>query len=405
MGRNRLMMIVDDDPRARAEVAALAKDAPVAVAAECGYGVEATGLAEDIRPEVVLLALKEPVDRAIRTLAALRSQLPDSQLLVYSNLTDLRVMRQVMQIGVADFLPLPLDQADLLAVLDPEEASAAAPSASATTGVVLTVFGAKGGIGKSTIATNLAALLATNTDLSVLIMDMDTRFGDIGIMMDIEARFTVSDLASSVDDLDRETFRGALVRHDCGAYVLAAPKHPSEWRNVSAEQMTQLIEYGTRLFDYVILDTPGTFNDIVATAIETATRVLVVTSLDMASIKDTAYMLDLLEVEGIDKERLLLVVNHVNALQAIKTEDIPRIVRHEVAWEIAYDDEVLRASHIGQPVTLAKPKSRAAKDLRGLAERIVGPAAFRQPERKRRRLGWLPFPRGGRLGRVAVATH
>ena len=116
-------------------------------------------------------------------------------------------------------------------------------------------------------------------------------------MMDVEPKYTVADLAARVDTLDRATFREALIRHQSGAYLLAAPRHPSEWGTITAEQMKALIAMGSRLFDYVILDTPGTFNDIVATAIEAASRVLVLTSLEMASIKDTAFLLDMLEAD------------------------------------------------------------------------------------------------------------
>ena len=250
-------------------------------------------------------------------------------------------------------------------------------------GVVLTVFGAKGSIGKSTIATNLASLIAARSDLSVLLMDMDTRFVDVALMMDLEPRNTISDL-TALEEVDRLALRDSVLQHEFGTCVLAAPRHPSEWALISSERVKAIIELSARQFDYIILDTSGTFNDIVATAIEAADRVIVVTSLDMASIKDTAYMLDLLDAEGYPSDRLLVTVNHVNHVNSVHTDDISQIIQHDVFWEIPYDDRVLQAGQLGRSVVLAKSKARASVELAGLALKIVGPHVLKSEKAKRR---------------------
>jgi pilus assembly protein CpaE len=228
----------------------------------------------------------------------------------------------------------------------------------------------------------VATAIAKNTDNSVLVIDLDTRFGDVAIMMDIEPRFTVSQLAANVGTLTRDTFKAALVQHESGVFVLPSPKHPSEWRTVKAADIKDLVRFAARMFDYVILDTPGAFNDIVGTAIEVATQVLVVTSVDMASIKDTSFILDLLESESFSEDRLMLTVNHANGANTIRAGDIERVLRKPVYWEIPHDSEVTMATQVGKPVVLAKPRSRAAVNLSGLAAKITGKPAARKPEPK-----------------------
>jgi pilus assembly protein CpaE len=380
MGRNRLVVVIDPDADSRAQTVDVLRDAPYAVIGEAGYGAEATSLVAETQPEVVLIAVSEPVENGLQTIESLAETYPGTPLVTYSQINDMQTIRRVMKAGVRDMLPQPLQRDELMASMDSIEPSsreqlddAATPPVQPRreqTGKVLTVFGAKGGIGKSTIATNLGSVIARDTDCSVLVMDMDTRFGDIAIMLDIEPQFTIADLALSSGSLDRDTFMRALMEHESGARILAAPKHPSEWGNVSAEQMQEIVKFGARHFDYVILDTPGTFNDIVATSIELADRVLVVSSLDMASIKDTVHMLDLLEAEGFPEERLLLVINQVNRATTVKPADVPRIVHKDVFWSIPYDEQVLLANSIGQPIVIAKPKSGAAKQLRGLALKV-----------------------------------
>lgn len=377
--------------------------ARLAVVGDCGYGVEAVALVEELKPDLVLAAVEDPVVRAVHTIEAVR-EVSSAPVIAYSSNTELAVVRQVMQAGARDLLAQPLKVGEVLHAIELAmkgvELVEASPNGQVTAkkkkrtgaaGTVLTVFGAKGGIGKTTITTNLAVSIAKNTDHSVLIMDLDTRFGDVAIMLDIEPRVTVANLCAQASTLDRETFREALVEHSSGVWVLPSPKHPSEWRSVQVEEVKTVVAMAARMFDYVILDTPGAFNDIVGAALDVATQVIVVTSVDMASIKDTAFILDVLESESFPEERLLLTVNHPNGANTIRSADIERVLRKRVYWEVPHDGDTTLASQVGQPVVIAKPKSRAAHNMAGLAAKITGTA---QPKTESKSLFRRLIPAG-----------
>ena len=391
MPRNPLVMIVDENAPFRQELQAMLAPAKLAVVADCGYGVEAASLAEETRPDLVLVAIAEPTARAIQTVEAIREILPSTPIVAYSASTDFDLVRRAMQAGVRDMLRLPLKPGELFASIDlvmrsreageGEEVIDAVHARRPTAGTVLTVFGAKGGIGKTTIATNLAAALAKRSDLSVLVIDLDTRFGDVAIMYDIEPQITVAQVAANARSLDRDTFRNALVRHDSGVCVLPSPKHPSDWRTVEADDIRELVHFAAKLFDYVILDTPGAFNDIVGTALEVATQVLVVTTVDMASIKDTAFVLDLLESESFPPDRLYLTVNHANGANTIRASDVGRVLQKPIFWEIPHDSQVTLATQLGKPIVIAKPRSKAAQSLTALAMRLSGQNPEAAPRR------------------------
>jgi pilus assembly protein CpaE len=194
-------------------------------------------------------------------------------------------------------------------------------------------------------------------------------------MLDIEPSLTVAEMAAHVKTLDRQTFKSSLIEHSSGVFVLPSPKHPNHWRQVEAEDIRELARFASRIFDYVILDTPGAFNDVVGAALDVATQVLVVTSVDMASIKDTSFVLDVLESEGFPEERLYLVVNHPNGANTIRSGDIERVLRKRVFWEIPHDSQMTLATQVGKPVVLAKPRSRGATNLVGLATKVTGKTA------------------------------
>ena len=239
-------------------------------------------------------------------------------------------------------------------------------------GAVLTVFGAKGGIGKTTIATNLAACVA-QAGLNVIVMDMDTEYGDVAGLLGVEARHTVVDLALRAAELDQRGLRRALVQHESGAFVLAAPSI-ADWAQVTTEQVARVVQVAAEHADLVVLDTPGTFNDLVATALVEADAVLAVSSLQMASVRHTAEMLDLLEAEGYPKERLRLILNQITPEIMVMPQDVEAIVGHDVFWTIPYSAQVPKSTSSGVPIVLANPKTDTAKQLRGLAERLTGVA-------------------------------
>jgi pilus assembly protein CpaE len=167
-------------------------------------------------------------------------------------------------------------------------------ASTAARGTVLTVFGAKGGIGKTTISTNLASALCRYSNSSVAIVDMDTRFGDVAIMMDVVVEFSIADVGRNIETVNRENISDYLVRHSSGVEILPAPLHPTEWGALNRQHINKIVDLLAQTHDYVVVDTPGAFSELVATALECANIILLVTSMDIASIKDTALALEML---------------------------------------------------------------------------------------------------------------
>lgn len=374
----RRAIVIDPDPASAGALEAALKRQSIAVVGKTGYGVEASSLAEDLKPDLIVISVDRPVERALRTAQSVADLLPDADVIAYSGMQDLDLARRVMRIGAKDFLPAPVADADLVAAIgshaaehdpaDDTQASAEQPQAA---GVVVAVMGIKGGIGKSTIVTNVAAAIARDSELSVLIIDLDSRVGDIPGLFDLEPAYTLSHVVASVDQIDRETFRRALITHESGVSILAAPEHPREWRAVTPAGVAAVVRFASRLFDYVILDAPGAPDEILAAAIAEAQKVLVVSSLEISSIKGMANVMESLLNDGIPSDRLFLTLNHVNRANAVSATDVVRVVGRDVGFELAHDVEILDASQMGEPVVLASPQSRAAKELTSLADAVT----------------------------------
>lgn len=380
MPRTPEVIIIDPDFITRADVKRALQLAHFTVTGEAGYGIEAVTVAREHQADVFLVSLEEPIARAVQTIEALSDAAPNTPVIVYSSLADAGSVRRAMVAGARDYLVKPVKPDDLsraiYGILEQEERKRLRltgqdhePSAR---GTVITVFGAKGGIGKTTISTNLATSLVKITGASVCLVDMDTRFGDVAIMMDIAVETSIADLAKHIDELDRERIRDFLAQHHTGLYILPAPLHPTEWRNLTPQHIEKIIDLLAQTHDYVIIDTPGTFNELIATTLEMASLILLITSMDIASIKDTALALEMLRAASVPEEKVKLTINHSTAANSLREEDVERVLEYEVFWQVPYDLAVSSSTQLGQPVVLSKPYARVSRSITELAHALTG---------------------------------
>ncbi|MFQ5878693.1 MAG: CpaE family protein [Dehalococcoidia bacterium] len=400
MAKNPTVLLVDQDPISRAEMHRMLALSGFAVLGESGHGIEAVSLAREVQPDIIVMAMEEPIVRPLQTIEAIVDALPHIPIIIYSSINDTATIRRAIRAGVRDFLVVPLKGEEvaqaLSAILEQEERKrlrmAGQAEATAACGTIITIFGAKGGIGKTTIATNVGTGLAQRTGQSVVLVDLDTRFGDVAIMMDIPAEHSIADLAIAEDQIDRETVRQALYQHPSGVTVLPAPPRPEEWRNLTPSHIERIIPTLAEMFDYVVVDTPGTFNEVISKALELSTMVLLVTTVDMASLKDTLLTLDMMEAWAFPPEKVKVMVNHANASNTITQEDVKRTLGRQMFWELPYDRTVSTSTQIGRPVVLTKPQARVSQSLIALVHTLSGVGRSPKPKSGWRRwLSYLPL--------------
>ena len=392
MSRNPKVIIVDQDPSSRAETQRMLALSGFAVMGAAGYGMEAITLAKETDPQVVIAALEEPIARSLQTIESVADVLPTVPIIAYSTISDPSTIRKAMQIGIKDYLVMPLKEEDLsrsiFTVLAQDERRQQRLTGEVEAqgfGTVLTIFGAKGGIGKTTIATNVAAALVQKTGQSVVLVDLDTRFGDVAILMDVPADRSIADLAMPDEQIDREAVQSCLFNHSSGVTILPAPIRPTDWQSIHPGHIEKTVAVLAATHDYVVLDTPGTFNDIVSRALEMSTIVLLIATMDLASLKDTILALEMLRSWSFPAEKVKVVVNHTNDSHSDARVDIRRILGKDVFWSIPYDRNISQASQLGMPIVVAKPKSKASESFTELAYAVAG--IRRRPKGMLERLG------------------
>jgi len=396
------VLVVDQDPRARFEVKQVLKQTQLGFAGEAGFGTEAVSLASEVTPDVIFCGMSSPAERSLRTIEALLDVLPETPIIAYARKENVDVVRQAMLAGARDFLVVPASVERVVesiqSVLESEERKRLRMSGQSKglgpKGLVVSVFGAKGGVGKTTIATNVGVALAANLNQSVVLVDADNSFGDIAAMLEMRVERSVVDLIQNLDAIDRSSITEYLQKHESGVWALPAPKDALTWRSVTPDRFRAVIGLLARSFDIVLIDTAAMLSDISLCALEESSLVLWVTSTDFSSINNSLAGLAALEQMSYPEGRIKLVLNVNSADDGVRPAKIEEVLGREFFWSVPYDRAVRTGAQIGNPAILASPASPGARSLLQLAQAVTGgaPESFRENEDTKR--VW-PFRRKG----------
>ncbi|WP_438447737.1 AAA family ATPase [Gorillibacterium sp. sgz5001074] len=238
-------------------------------------------------------------------------------------------------------------------------------------GEMIAVASAKGGIGRTVTAVNLAVALSKNNRLKISVLDGDFQFGDVGLAMDLHPSFTVKDVVDALDGMDRHTLASYLIHHTSGVRVLAAPERPEHAELITPAVIDRVCDLLLQQHDYVIADTGVGLHETSLALIEKADQVFVLTTLEMTAIKNTRLMLETLELLGL-RHKAQVVVNRSTMESVIKASDVADILGVEQPLYIPNDFQTVAQSiNIGVPFVLNSAKTDVAKSIFKMAEQLI----------------------------------
>jgi len=235
-------------------------------------------------------------------------------------------------------------------------------------GQVITVFSTKGGAGKSVLAANLAVVLARRSDKPVVLVDADLQFGDVAVMLKLAPQHTIVDAVASLDRLDSTLLTQFLMKHEpSGLLILPAPLEPSFADQISAAEMVQIVTLLRTFCEYVVIDTPAYFNEVVLGLIEESDEVLLIAGMDIPNIKNVKIGLQTLRLLNVPMQKLHLVLNRANSKVKLDVSEVERTLQIKAESLIPSDVVVPQSVNKGTPVVLDSPKSGVAKSIEQLA--------------------------------------
>ena len=249
-----------------------------------------------------------------------------------------------------------------------------APSASAQRhSQMICVLGAKGGIGKTVVASNLAVALASE-GASVALVDLNLQCGDLALALGLQPDRTIYDLATSGGSLDAEKLEAFLGRHESGVRVLMAPTRPDQSSSVTTEFLDRAYSLLRAMHDFVIVDTPPGFTPEVIASIDGASDVCMVATLDVLSLKSARVGLETLRLMGYDLSRVRLVLNRADSRVGLDVNDVTAIVGGGPDVLVPSHRDITRTVNEAKLIVTSSPRSEAAKAFKKLA-RLYEPVA------------------------------
>lgn len=374
------VLLVDEMVDSRTALKRLLTSSSMTVPAEAANGTEAVGFARDARPDAIVVSLEEPVTRPLKSIEALAIAAPDTPVVVVSSLDDREYLRRAMIAGARDFIGRPSAEAELektIATLVETERKRRSLSQdvldNGQRGELIAVFSGKGGIGKTTLATNLGVAMAMEgKDKRVAVVDMDVLLGDVAIMLDVTPERTIGDLVPLIDKLDPELLRSFLHVHGSGVKVLCAPTRVEDSESLNPDRVKRILDVMARTFDYVIIDLPRTFDDRVVTTLDMANLVLLLTTYDVPCLKSTKVCLDTLRGWRYTEEKLKLVVSHANRQNGLAPGEAERALDYPIYWKVPSDYAVAGTSNLGKPFVHSQPTTKLAQNVVGLSAQLMG---------------------------------
>jgi pilus assembly protein CpaE len=296
-----------------------------------------------------------------------------------------------MVAGARDYVPRPLDARQLHAAVvnvcameRKRRLRGNSSGDSEQDGHIVVVFGAKGGIGRTTVASNLAVALAQGGGQRVALVDLDLQLGDVALTLDIPPERTFADLLPIIDKLDAELMRSFLCTHSSGLHVLPAPARPEDGEHIQASHVRQVLSVLARAYDYVIVDTPRQINDNVVAALDMSSTVCLVASNQLACLKSTRLCLDMMKGWNYDGDKVKLVINQAHNGSGLPVKDTQLAIDYPIYWKIPYDGHLVGASQWGQPFVQASRRAKLSQNIERLARTLSG----------------TPLPRRGLLARI-----
>lgn len=375
LAEHNLLVVDQDDDFVSAAKELFEGRLPVARSIE-----EASSTVESGELRMLLLGPSFSNDESMESIRNLHNQDPSLILMLVAESVTADLLRSAMRAGVSDVLEAPLDEPMIEAAIEQfshdvlkrkSTVKDMAPT-ERESGQIITVTSAKGGSGKTVMATNVALLLNRLPDKKVVLVDADLQFGDVCLLLQIEPRFTMVNAAHELHHLDPEMLDSLLTEHPTGLRVLAAPLEPAFADDITTAGLMQMLDVLQETYDFVVVDTASMLDELILSLIEKADDVLMIVDMDLPSLKNAKLALETLRLLKFSTSNVKLVMNRSNAKNKLNNKEIEAALKMEIAAAVPSDASVPNSVNEGRPVVETDPKGKVAKGFESVASLVGG---------------------------------
>ncbi|MBC7462339.1 MAG: AAA family ATPase [Thermoleophilia bacterium] len=361
---------------------ALASHADIELVGTSSEAAKAGGKLASTGAQVVLHAVQHAETVPVDEIARIREHTAAPIILLVTqgspNLFD-----EAVALGLNDVLLLPQFSDNLVFTVKKAHSMGSMSAGGAANGTrrstdtsrVITLFSPKGGVGKTVLATNMAAMYAKRLKKRTLLIDLDLQFGDAAIMLSADPRTTILDLVMSHGELDSDKLSGFVTHHESGLHVLPAPLRPEDADLVTEDRLASVLMAAKQAYDIVIIDTAPNFTSTVLTALDKTDELLLIASLEATSLKSVKVCIQTLEMLHYPLERCHVVLNRADTRVGLRKDQVEAALGKSIRFGIPSNKAVPTAINRGVPVVMTEPKSDVTRAIRELCVALSPEAA------------------------------
>jgi pilus assembly protein CpaE len=392
------VLIVDDIPETRDHLTKLLGfESDIDVVGSAASGSEAIDLAGSLKPDVILMDINMPDMDGITTTERLARTVPTASVVMMSVQGESDYLRRSMLAGAREFLVKPFSSDELTASIrqvhsrerEKQSLLAVAPAAhpaggssngtgpgASEPGVVVALFSPKGGVGRTTVAVNLAVAAATELGKKVVLVDGSFQFGDVGVLLNLNPKNkSIADLVPELEQAGTgvESIDTFVINHSAGIRVLLAPPSPEMAELITPAGVKRVVEALRLTHDLVVIDCTAFFNDTTIAILDSADVILTMLSLEITSIKNMRLFLEVAEQLGYENGKVRLVLNRADSALGIRVADVEHSIGRKVDETIVSDGRtVVYALNRGVPFFLSNREAQVSQDILRLAKSVLG---------------------------------
>ncbi|MES2792370.1 MAG: response regulator [Planctomycetota bacterium] len=370
--------------------------------AECSRYDFFADVVAQTQPDIALISLDADPVKGLALVGKVTQDLPNTSVLVVSGSQEGSLILQAMRQGAKEFLSSPLRLEDFLAAIERiKQQRGGRNDVQVRSSRVITVAGASGGVGCTSLAINLACILARNERNSVAIIDLDFALGDADVWLDIIPVYTIQDVTENISRLDYALLKRSLTKHACGAFLLPRPVQLDDHTYMVPDQLKRVIALLKATFTHLVIDISKSYGPLDLTALELSDVALLVTQLDLPCLRNVVRLMQYFEQREGLSEKTKVVVNRQGLEDAqISMSKALETIGREISWTIPNDyATMVEARNNGIPLMDQAPRAKITRAIEAVAASIGDASATRvdvDDKEKKTRRGLFSFLGSGK---------
>ncbi len=376
------ILIVDDVTETRENIKRLLYfEKDMMIVGEAADGEEAVRQTVKLNPDILLMDINMPLKDGITATEEISLKHPKAAIIIMSVQGEQEYLKKAMVAGAREYMVKPFSTDELVNTIrkvyeleQKRRIQLSEPSIvreMQRDPQIITVFSTKGGVGRTTVATNLAISLAEETRKRVVVIDLDLQFGDVAIMLNVVPKRTITELIQDIGQMDAELMESYLVTHPTGVKVLPCPTRPEYSELITGSHVEKILGILKQTYDYVVIDTPSFFHETTLSALDLCHQILLLISLDLPTIKNVKLGLEVLDSLHL-KGKVKLILNRSSQDIGIKCEDMEESIGLKVVAHVPSDGRtVIGSVNKGNPFVISSPHTKITESIRELTHLVM----------------------------------